>query len=153
VDEFKVHLETVEVLSLPPVDSYSPRQETQELLPKETILDLTKIITELKTERDRIGRAISALLDDAKAAVSGTTRKAASAPKGTRRGKGLTAAGRKRLSEAMKRRWAERRGKSMTAPKAVAAKTKRRGGLTPAGRKKLSEAMKRRWAERKKKAS
>jgi hypothetical protein len=129
--------------------------QRRKLSSKETILDLTKIITELKSERDRIGRAISALLDDAKAAVVGatTTRKAA-APASTRRGKGLTAAGRKRLSEAMKRRWADRRGKGSSAPKAAAvAAPKRRGGLTPAGRKKLSEAMKRRWAERKKKAS
>ena len=73
-------------------------------------MDLNTIITELKTERDRIGRAISALLDEAKVAVVGaTTRKTAAST--TRRGKGLTAAGRKRLSEAMKRRWAERRGK------------------------------------------
>ena len=110
-------------------------------------MDLDKIVAELKTERDRIGRAIAALLDEAKSAVSGATRKI-SAP--TRRGKGLTAAGRKRLSEAMKRRWAERRIKG-AAPKASA--PTRRGGLTPAGRKKLSEAMKRRWAERKKSAS
>jgi hypothetical protein len=116
-------------------------------------LDLNSIITELKTERDRIGRALAALLDEAKVAVGVTKRKVA-AP--TRRGKGLTAAGRKALSEAMKRRWAERRGKSSGAPKAAAVKAagpKRRGGLTPAGRKKLSEAMKKRWAERKKKAS
>jgi hypothetical protein len=125
-----------------------------ELSPKETILDLNSIITELKTERDRIGRAIAALVDEAKVAVAATTRKVTGAP-ATKRGKGLTSAGRKRLSEAMKRRWAERRGKTGAAPKAATAKgaPKRAGGITPAGRKKLSEAMKRRWAERKKKAS
>ncbi len=48
---------------------------------------------------------------------------------------------------AMKKRWAERRGKTT----AKAAAPKRRGGLTAAGRKKLSEAMKKRWAERRKK--
>jgi hypothetical protein len=118
-------------------------------------LDLNSIITELKTERDRIGRAIAALVDEAKVAVAATARKVTGAPT-TKRGKGLTAAGRKRLSEAMKRRWAERRGKSGAAPKAATAKAgapKRGKGITPAGRKKLSEAMKRRWAERKKKAS
>ena len=116
-------------------------------------MDLNSIITELKTERDRIGRALAALLDEAKVAVGATTRKIVGP---TRRGKGLTAAGRRRLSEARKRRWAERRGKGSAAPKAAASKAaapKRRGGLTPAGRKKLSEAMKKRWAERKKKAS
>ena len=110
-------------------------------------MDLNRIITELKTERDRIGRAIAALLDEARVAVSATTRRVA-AP--TRRGRGLTPAGRRRLSEAMKKRWADRRAKSTT-PKAAAPKP--RGGLTAAGRKKLSESMKRRWAEKKKKAS
>jgi hypothetical protein len=114
---------------------------------QEAKLDLNSIITELKTERDRIGRAIAALLEDAKVAVGGTVRRAG-APK--RRPGGITAAGRRRLSQAMKRRWAERHiGK--TTGKASA--PKRRGGLTAAGRKKLSEAMKKRWAEKKKNAS
>ena len=114
-------------------------------------MDLNTIINDLKTERDRIGRAIAALLDEAKVVVGAVTTRKAATP--TRRGKGLTAAGRRRLSEAMKRRWAERRGKGAAPKSAAATKPKRRGGLTPAGRKKLSEAMKRRWAERKKKAS
>ena len=69
-------------------------------------MDLNRIMTELKTERDRIGWAIAVLLEDAKVAVSGTVRRAG-APK--RRRGGLTAEGRRRLSQAMKRRWAERR--------------------------------------------
>jgi len=94
-----------------------------------------------------MGRAIDVLLEDAKVAVSGIVRRAG-APK--RRRGGITAAGRRRLSQAMKRRWAERRiGK--TTGKASA--PKRGGGLTAAGRKKLSEAMKKRWAEKKKNAS
>ena len=114
---------------------------------QEAKLDLNRIITELKTERDKIGRAINALLEDAKVAVSGTFRRAGARKR--RRG-GITAAGRRRLSQAMKRRWAERRiGK--TTGKASA--PKRGGGLTAAGRKKLSEAMKKRWAEKKKNAS
>ena len=109
-------------------------------------MDLNRIVTELKTERDRIGRAIAALLGDAKVAVTGSARRAGR-PK--RRPGGLTAAGRRRLSEAMKRRWAERRS-GKTRVKAVG--PKRRGGLTAAGRKKLSEAMKKRWVEKKKKS-
>jgi hypothetical protein len=114
-------------------------------------LDINKIIQDLRSERDRIGRAIDILLSEARATITGRpTARTAAAPR-KRRGGGLTAAGRRRLSEAMKRRWAERRtGKST----ASATKPKRRGGgLTPAGRKKLSEAMKKRWAERRKKAS
>jgi len=67
---------------------------------------------------------------------------------------GITAAGRKRLSEAMKRRWAERRAKSTKAATSLASKrTKKRGGISAAGRKRLSVMMKKRWAERRKKAS
>jgi hypothetical protein len=120
---------------------------TAPAIKQEAKLDLNRIITELKMERDRMGRAIDVLLEDAKVAVSGIVRRAG-APK--RRRGGITAAGRRRLSQAMKRRWAERRiGK--TTGKASA--PKRGGGLTAAGRKKLSEAMKKRWAEKKKNAS
>ena len=114
---------------------------------QEAKLDLNRIITELKTESDRIGRAIAALLEDARVAVSRTVRRAG-APK--RRRGGITAAGRRRLSQAMKRRWAERRMGKNTGKASV---PKRHGGLTAAGRKKLSEAMKKRWAEKKKNAS
>jgi hypothetical protein len=110
-------------------------------------LDLNRIVKELEAERDRLGRAISALVKQASAAISG--------PKQGRkpgRRRGLTPAGRRRLSLAMKKRWAERRaGKAK--PKAKAAAPKKRKGLTAAGRKKLSEAMKKRWAERKQKAA
>jgi hypothetical protein len=109
-------------------------------------LDLNTIIRELKDERDRVGRAIDAL--DGSSPVF--DRSARGLTKSHRQRRGLTAAGRRRLSEAMKRRWAERRaGKQRNKAKTP----KRRGGLTPAGRKKLSEAMKRRWAERRKSTS
>jgi len=109
-------------------------------------LDLNSIIAELKTERDRIGRAVAALLEEAKVVVSG--RRKPGRP--GRRPGGITAAGRRRLSEAMKRRWAERRRSEKVAAKTAGRKPRR--GLTAAGRKKLSDAMKKRWAEKKKKA-
>jgi len=58
----------------------------------------------------------------------------------------LTAAGRRRLSQLMKARWAARRKAGGTQ------KTSRRkkGVLTAAGRKRLSELMKARWAARRK---
>jgi hypothetical protein len=115
-------------------------------------MDLAKIIAELKTEQERIGRAIAALLDHAGVVRRGRPPKATPKPKGG----GMSSEGRRRIALAMKRRWAERRAK-MAAPKPAslkAAKPKKGGGgLTPAGRKKLSEAMKRRWAERKMKRS
>jgi hypothetical protein len=58
----------------------------------------------------------------------------------------LTAAGRRKLSQLMKARWAARR-KAGAKPKASG---KKKGALTPAGRKRLSELMKARWAARRK---
>ncbi len=74
-------------------------------------MDLDKIVAELKGERDRISRAIG-LLEGADLPRSSRKRTAVIKPttKKQRRG-GITPAGRKRLSDAMKKRWAERRKK------------------------------------------
>ena len=120
-------------------------------------MDLNSIVSELKREQERIGKAINALLEGAglKKPAGRPARKTA-APK--RRG-GITPAGRKRLAAAMKARWAARRVKGSAAsskatPVAKAATPKKRGGgLSAAGRKRLSEAMKKRWAERRKPVS
>ena len=106
-------------------------------------MDLNKIVSELKSERDRIDRAISALADGA-GATSPTRGTAAVVSK---RGKGISAAGRRRLSEAMKARWAARRTKSVAPARATAGTPKRR--MSPAARKLTAAAMKKRWAERK----
>ena len=74
-------------------------------------MDTGRILAELRRERDRINQAINALetLDGAAAIRRTPGRpKAATAVKPKRK-RGLTAAGRKRLSEMMKKRWAERR--------------------------------------------
>jgi len=108
-------------------------------------VDIGGILSQLKSERDRLSRAIAALEGVGAAATrpkAGGTRK---------RGK-LTAAGRKRISEAMKKRWAARR-QSAAKGTAKPPARKKRGGLTPAGRKRLSELMKKRWQERRKKAA
>jgi len=60
----------------------------------------------------------------------------------------LTAAGRRKLSELMKARWAARRKSAGT----KAAPSAKKGGLTPAGRRRLSQLMKARWAARRKTA-
>ena len=75
-------------------------------------MDLAKVVSDLKKERDRLGRAIGALLGSA---LSPGGKKHVGRPKGdtTKRKKrgNLTPAGRKRLSLAMKKRWAERKKK------------------------------------------
>jgi len=76
-------------------------------------LDIERIVADLKRERDRLSGAIAALEGTGKSG-DGTRRIAAApsqaAPTSKRRHR-LTAAGRKRLSEMMKRRWAEYRKK------------------------------------------
>jgi hypothetical protein len=70
-------------------------------------LDLEKIVAELEEERERLGQAIAILKQ------SNSTANAPKTAGGNGRGsavrRGLTPAGRKRLSELMKKRWAERR--------------------------------------------
>ncbi len=78
------------------------------------------------------------------ARLKGGTKPAPSKKKGA-----LTAAGRRKLSELMKARWAARRKAGGTKKAAPSAK---KGGLTAAGRRRLSQLMKARWAARRKTA-
>jgi len=57
---------------------------------------------------------------------------------------------RRRISEMMTKRWAERR-KAAGAAEAKP-RGRKRGGISPEGRKRISEMMKKRWAERRKAA-
>jgi hypothetical protein len=106
-------------------------------------MDTKPILAELRAERQRIDQAITALesLDhagsSASPATSASLTRTATSPKRRR----MSAAGRKRISEAAKAMWAERKKKART-PRHMSAAT----------RKRLSELAKQRWAERKKKA-
>jgi hypothetical protein len=75
-------------------------------------VNIAGIVSELKAERSRIDGAISALegLSSNGAANTRTPKRAQVAT--MQKSGGLTAAGRKRLSELMKKRWAERRKKA-----------------------------------------
>ena len=96
-------------------------------------MNVSAILTELKSQRDRLNSAIAVL-----ERVSGNS----SAPIHGRRH--MSAAARKRISLAQKARWAaQRKGTKAKA-------SKKHGGITAAGRKKLSQMMKARWAARKK---
>ena len=83
------------------------------------IVDIVAIVSELKKERDRLSRAIAAL-EGTDGARTGSKKLAAptlvKAKKGGRR---LTSEARKRLSEMMKKRWAERRRKGTVSRKAA----------------------------------
>jgi hypothetical protein len=82
---------------------------------KERILDLNKILEELKTERTRLDRAIAALEEPASPRMVAKKASAAAqqpAASNGNKGGGMTRESRKRLSLAMKKSWAERRKQS-----------------------------------------
>src|ERR1700691_4329537 len=109
---------------------------------------LNDVIKKLEQQRIGIERALAALRDIEGPGSEAMAPAAAAAPRGRRKAKrkgGMTPEGRRRLSEALKARWAAK--KAGPAVQATApAKAKRKGGMTPAGRKRLSEALKARWA-------
>ena len=82
-------------------------------------MDLVAIVSELKRERDRLNRAIAALEGTDGVRASSEKRAVPTLVKAKKRGHRLTAEGRKRLSEMMKKRWAERRRKSAVGRKAA----------------------------------
>jgi hypothetical protein len=106
-------------------------------------MNLEGIVAELKSQRARLDQAISALEGSGIrfARRRGRPPKAASTT-GPQRWH-MSAAARRRISEAMKKRWATRKGKS--GPR----KAKTRPAMSAAARKKLSALMKARWAARK----
>jgi hypothetical protein len=84
---------------------------------RSTYLEIDKIVADLKKERDRLVRVIGALVGMGGAAATGKRRGRKAGPKAATRRKrrgGISKEGRKRLSELMKKRWAERRKKGLT---------------------------------------
>ncbi len=109
---------------------------------------LNEVIKKLEQQRIGIERALAALREIEGPAAAAAPSPALGRPRKGRRKGGMTPEGRKRLSEALKARWAAKKaGSSVSA--AAPAKTKRKGGMTPEGRKRLSEALKKRWAAKK----
>jgi hypothetical protein len=104
-------------------------------------MDIQKIVTELGGERNRLDRAIAALeslSQPARRRGRPPKAKQATAASSGKHG-GITPAGRKRLSEMMQKRWAERKQKA----------TRKHPAMSAAARRKLSALMKARWAGRK----
>lgn len=108
-------------------------------------MDIKNLVNQLRAERTRIDQAIGAL----ERLAPGSRPRRGRPPKTSHR-RHISAAARRRISAAMKQRWAKWRGKS--APKQVKAapkKPSRRFVMNAAAKKRLSELMKARWAERK----
>jgi hypothetical protein len=109
-------------------------------------MSLEDVIEQLHAERDRLDEAIAAL-------EGSSPSRRGRPPKGNARtGQHMmSAAARKRISVAMKARWAARK-KASPATKPAKAKTKKaakRPQMSSVARKKLSALMKARWAVRK----
>lgn len=121
-------------------------------------MDTSKILNELRAESDRIHKAIAALeaLDATAAVIHTVNQPQATSTVGSGKRK-MSAAARRKISEAAKRRWAAQKAQTakpqtsakQAAPKPAAPKR----GMSPAGRKRISEMMKKRWAARKKAAA
>jgi hypothetical protein len=116
-------------------------------------MDIQGIVAQLRQEASRLERAIAALTGlGSRPARRGRSPKGSQAqPAKIKKGHRMSAAARRRISAAMKQRWAKWKGKS--APKKAKAAPKKHAGRKPmsaAMRKKLSAMMKARWAEKKK---
>jgi hypothetical protein len=113
---------------------------------KDRLLELA--LRGLEAERARLDTEVAEL----KSQLSGSTVRtlAVVAVTGRRRRRKMSAEARRRISEAMKRKHAERRAAAQTGQKTT---PRQRTGLTAAGRKKLSEMMKARWAAKRKAAA
>jgi len=112
-------------------------------------MDLQDIVDQLHAELNRLDQAIAAL--------EGTTPRRGRPPKAVPGGnrRVMSAAARKRISAAMKTRWAARKksgGFPMKSVKTAAKNAVRRPQMSPAAKKKLSALMKARWAARKRQA-
>jgi hypothetical protein len=114
---------------------------------------LTEVIRKLEQQKAGIERALAALreIEGTAADTTAPAPAATSGATGAKRGRppgGMTAEGRRRLSEALRARWAAKRAGSGASPAASAAPAQatRKGGMTPEGRRRLSEALKKRWA-------
>ena len=109
---------------------------------------LKDIIQKLEYQRMAIDRALTALHEIDGTGVESESAPSTSAASGAaivvaRKG-GMTPEGRRRLSEALRKRWAAKRAASGHV--SAGRPAKRKGGMTPEGRKRLSEALRKRWA-------
>jgi hypothetical protein len=114
-------------------------------------MDIQSIVAQLRQEASRIEDAITALtgLGGTQPARRARPRKRSQAkPTQVKKGHRMSAAARKRISAAIKQRWAKWKGKS--ALKKAEAAPKKRKPMSAAMRQKLSAMMKARWAAKKK---
>jgi hypothetical protein len=109
-------------------------------------MDTKQILTDLRAELNRIERAISTVESlDGAGTVRTTIPGTQPAPAKSRGRRRMSAAARRKIAEAQRKRWAAQ--KAASAKKAAPARH-----MSPATRKRLSILAKKRWAARKKAA-
>ena len=122
-------------------------------------METKAILASLYSERDRINCAISAIESLGVETSTGSKRGRPSAnaakPTAAPKKRKMSAAGRKRIAQAQRARWAAKRAaekkpvaKGRPAAKKTAAKPKKKS-MSAATKKRLSELAKKRWAARK----
>jgi hypothetical protein len=125
-------------------------------MPSQTLTPnvLTAALEGLELQRERVDAQIAEVRRMLRSQPEPATEGAEPAAPRKRR---MSAAGRKRIADAARKRWAALR-ESRTAPEAVKAAPKTAAAKTPkrkvgaAARKRMAESQKRRWAEARKKA-
>jgi dsDNA-specific endonuclease/ATPase MutS2 len=95
-----------------------------------------------EAQKQRIDERISEL----RQLMSGETSTPETIETPGRKRRKMSAAGRKRIAEAQRKRWADSRKESGEAPQPVKAAKKGKRRLSPEGRKRIIEATKKRWA-------
>jgi hypothetical protein len=105
---------------------------------------MTGIIDRLERQKAAIEQALSALRAIETAEAPAPAALASTGP-GTRKG-GMTAAGRKRVAAAQRKRWAAKKAAANVPDLSPRKAAPRKVRFTPEGRLRLAEAMKRRWA-------
>src|ERR1019366_3386213 len=106
-------------------------------------MNIHDILDYLKAEISKLDGAITAL--------EGSSPRRGRPPKSAKRTRTMSPAARRRISAAMKLRWAQRKGKSPAKKAAAPAKkATARKPMSPAMKKKMSALMKKRWAAAKK---
>jgi hypothetical protein len=119
--------------------------------------DIESIISDLEQQRSAIDRAILALHEVAGAPVSSSATASKPPQKPANKKRAITPAGRRRIAEAMRRRWAAKRlaNKNSATPQKMGSSHKggteakaatKKHRLNPEGRMRIIAATKRRWA-------
>jgi hypothetical protein len=91
---------------------------------------------------------LEAQISELRAMLSGESTKPAGTPKPVKHGRTMSAAARKLISDAQKRRWAALKGPSESpSEKVTPVAPKKKRKLSAAGRRAIAEAAKKRWAK------